>query len=142
MEARKESGSFRRGEMSLARKSRPGDPRGRARAPRRHPPVPRSVRPSVRADHVAGRPAPEQHPRDREVREAADAPRHQLQLRVRHLAAGACRRAGSEARRPGAGPAALRLRSAPAGGAGLWGVAAATARRNYRISSNLRCQRC
>lgn len=33
MDARKESGSFRTGEISLAREGRPGDPRGPVRAP-------------------------------------------------------------------------------------------------------------
>lgn len=126
MEARKESGSFRRGEMSLIRESRPGDPRGRAWAPPRAAALRGPAPSSVRAAHASHPPAPEQHPRDGEVREAADAPRHQLQLGVRHRAAGACRRAGSEAQRgdrthAGEGPAALRLRSAPVGGAGQWG---------------------
>lgn len=41
-------------------------------------------------------PAPEQHARDGEVREAADAPRHQLQLGVRHCCVRACLRASGE----------------------------------------------
>lgn len=107
MEARKESGSFRRGEMSLARKHRPGDPgvvselgsglrlrpRG-ARAARQ--PRPRAAlraptpRGTMTSGHISPAPAPEQHARDGEVREAADAPRHQLQVRVRHGCDCAC----------------------------------------------------
>ena len=56
MDARKESGSFRTGEISLAREGRPGDPRGRVRAshgdgglaglaPRGRPPAPPRARP-------------------------------------------------------------------------------------------------
>lgn len=98
------------GEVRLGRVS-PGVGPGPAHAPA--PP-----RPSVRAAHVAGPAAPEQHPRDGEVREAADAPRHQLQLGVRHRQASAHRRtAGRKLRRAHAGAGRAGC-SAPARGAG------------------------
>lgn len=137
MQARKESGSFRTGEMSLrgsragqdctrpgGAESRPGDPTAQSRRPSARPsyvagPRPRLAVPSVarpcafapRAASPVGwlpvcaaphgpparllapapRPrAPEQHARDGEVGEAADAPRHQLQLGLGHGCVRSC----------------------------------------------------
>lgn len=131
MEARKESGSFKRGEMSLVHKDRHGDPGVGSCRTEGSPPgqSPRVVRqphstggttarvgaarlPAGTSDHLAPRsppaPAPEQHARDREVREAADVPRHQLQVGVRHAASA---RVSGIAE----GPAVPRLRGGGAG---------------------------
>lgn len=146
MEARKEVGSFRTGEMSLAREDRPGDCRTHAEATASRQPWPRGpVSPSRR-------PLPEQHARDGEVGETADAPRHQLQLRIRHRHFRACRGHEGPARRlracaewerspgGGAGRQGQAQRSAPARegvGGGAPRSGATSSCRRYRISSSL-----
>lgn len=114
MEARKEVGSFRTGEMSLAREDRLGDCRTHAEATASRQPWPRGpVSPSRR-------PLPEQHARDGEVGETADAPRHQLQLRIRHRHFRACRWHDGPARRL---RACAEWQRSPGGGAGRQGQA-------------------
>lgn len=113
MEARKESGSFKRGEISLGTRQE-SDPRVAGQKPRKIPKTAHAPAPG--AESTASTPrglltAPEQHARDREVGEAADAPRHQLQLRFGHgrmhvrgrEEVGVCRSGASQSGKQGRG---------------------------------------